>query len=280
MSLRRFAGPLAGVALILVGASAFAQTTLDDPLDARDARRVDRMEKVMRELRAIVFQGRDSGKPVVVQPAETDAQIQDLSRKIDDLQLTLTRLNGSLESVTHELDLTRRDRDALRADVKALSDRLSAVEQRASAAAPAEPADLAGAAPAAAPGPNSAEAFAAARGLMLSGDYDGAEAGFRSFIAAYGDSPKAPEARYWYGKTLTARGADSAAAGAYIGAIRGWPQTAWAPDAVVELSRALVALRKPDDACQTLAELTRRYPKVTAGVKARAAATAAQAKCA
>ena len=58
-------------------AVAVAQTPLpaDDPLDDRSAKRVDRMEKVVRELRAIVFQGRDTGKPVVVQPAETDAQI-------------------------------------------------------------------------------------------------------------------------------------------------------------------------------------------------------------
>jgi hypothetical protein len=41
---------------------AFAQTPiLDDPLDDRSKRRLDNMEKVMRELRAIVFQGRDTG---------------------------------------------------------------------------------------------------------------------------------------------------------------------------------------------------------------------------
>ena len=33
----------------------------------------------MRELRAIVFQGRETGKPVVVQPADTDAQLSALT---------------------------------------------------------------------------------------------------------------------------------------------------------------------------------------------------------
>ena len=56
-------------------------------------------------------------------------------------------------------------------------------------------------------------------------------------------------------------------------------QTAWAPDAVVELSRALVALKKAPDACQTLAELGRKYPKAPAAVKARAANVREQAKC-
>ncbi len=44
----------------------------------------------------------------------------------------------------------------------------------------------------------------------------------------------------------------------------------WAPDAVVELARSLVALKKPTDACQTLAEFGRRYPKAPAAVAAAA----------
>ena len=49
------------------------------------------------------------------------------------------------------------------------------------------------------------------------------------------------------------------AASAFIAAIRGWPQTPWAPEAVVELSRSLVALKKPADACQALGELNRKH---------------------
>src|SRR5687768_9302124 len=88
------------VAALLVGGVAVAQTPLPvpDPLDARDAKRVERMEKVVRELRAIVFQLRDSGKPVVVQPADTDARMEEMSTRIRDLEETLRRLNGSLET--------------------------------------------------------------------------------------------------------------------------------------------------------------------------------------
>jgi TolA-binding protein len=75
------------------------------------------------------------------------------------------------------------------------------------------------------------------------------------------------------------RGAHANAASAYIGAIRGWPKTGWAPDAVVELSRSLIALKRPADACQTLAELGKRYPKATPAVMSRAAAARLQAKC-
>jgi tol-pal system protein YbgF len=115
---------------------------------------------------------------------------------------------------------------------------------------------------------------------MLSGDYDAAEDAFSTYVRAYPDTARTPEARYWWGKTLSVRGAHANAASAYIGAIRGWPQTSWAPDAVVELSRSLIALKKPADACQTLAELGRRYPKATPAVMNRAAAARTQAKCA
>lgn len=274
MSLRRFRLPAAALAVLLIAAPAAAQVPMDDPLDARDARRVDRMERVVRELRSIIFQMQKTGAPVVVQPADTDARMADLSNRIADLEQSLTRVNGSLEAATYELDQAKRANVALQDQVKALSDRLTAAEQAAPAVEPV--ADAAPAAPTASP----AEAFTQARQLMLSGDYDAAESAFSAYVTNYPDAPRTPEARYWWGKTLSVRGAHPQAATAYIGAIRGWPQTGWAPDAVVELARSLVALKKPTDACQTLAELGRRYPKAPAAVNSRAAATRTQAKCA
>ena len=273
----------AAAGLVLVAAPmAFSQTSMEDPLDARDAKRVDRMEKVVRELRDIVFKAQKTGAPVVVQPADTDARMADLSNRVGDLEQSLTRLNGSLEAATHEADVAKRENTALAAQVKALTERLAAAEQKlaeAATAAPPAPA-VEPPAPAADAKAASADAFAKARQLMLGGDYDAAEAAFSDYVASYPDDAKTPEARYWWGKTLSVRGAHANAASAYIGAIRGWPKTAWAPDAVVELSRSLIALKKPTDACQTLAELTRRYPKAPASVMSRAAAARTQAKCA
>jgi tol-pal system protein YbgF len=271
------------VATPLAATVAFAQTPMDDPLDARDAKRVDRMEKVVRELRDIVFKAQKTGGPVVVQPADTDARIAEQANRIADLEQSLTRVNGSLEAATHELDQAKRDNGALKAQLKALDDRLTADEQKvavAAAAAQAGPPPPAEPPPQAAdPKAAAADAFTNARQLMLSGDYDGAESAFSAYVATYPDTPKTSEARYWWGKTLMVRGDSVKAASAFIGAIRGWPQTAWAPDAVVELSRALAALKKPADACQTLAELGRRYPKAPASVKTRAAVVREQAKC-
>lgn len=287
MRLRRLA-PSVLVLGLLMAAPALAQAPIDDTLSKRDAKRLDEMEKAVREMRAIVFKGRDTGKPVTVEIEDTDARLSDLSAKISDLEQSLTRINGALETTSHELSETRRQNQALQDQVKALSDRLAAVEQKQVAAAqappPAEapaPAATAEAAPApAAPQGNPTQAFTEARRLMLGGQYDAAEAAFRTYVQTYPDAPKTAEARYWWGKTLSVKGAHADAATAYIGAIRGWPATSWAPDAVVELARELVALRKSPDACQALAELPRHYPKTSSAVKTRAAEARAQAKCA
>lgn len=265
----------------LGGASAWSQTPMPDPLDDRSVKRLDKMEKVVRELRSIVFQGRDSGQPVVTMPAETPAQIQALTDRVSDLEDSLTRLNGANETLTFELEQTRKalaqsqaTNERLAGDLATLSATVEQMRQQQAAQASEQQA----AAEAAQEDPEAA--FARARKLMLDGDYDGAEAAFQAFVRDHGDSPRGPEGRYWLGKTLSVRGANADAAAAYIGAIRGWPKTTWAPDATLELARSLVALKKPTDACQTLDELARRYPKATPQVQARAQATRTQAKCA
>jgi tol-pal system protein YbgF len=272
---------------------AMAQTPLpaEDPLDDRSAKRVERMEKVVRELRAIVFQGRDTGKPVVVQPAETDAQIAALNERVGDLEQTLTKLNGQNETANFELTKANRAAADQKARADSLEQRLAAVEKTLAdlqtaaaaqvAAAPAGGTGLAGGPPPPpAPPADPAVAFKQAKDLLLAGDYANAEQAFSAYVTNYPDAAKAPEARYWWGETLFVREAYTDAAGAYIGAIRGWPQTSWAPDATLKLARSLVALKKTPDACRTLDELARRYPKASAQVTSRAASTRVAAKCA
>jgi tol-pal system protein YbgF len=288
MSLRNWRATAAAAALLLAAAPALAQTPLpatpaEDPLDNHDAKRLDRMEKVLRELRAIVFQAKDTGKPVVVQFADTDGRIQELSNRLSDLEQSLTRINGQLETTAYALEQARKANADLQAQVKTLSDQLAQqqTQQQAQAAATPQPGPPPPGVPPpeGPPKPSAVDAFANARQLMMAGDYDAAEAAFGAYVEAYPDGPRTPEARYWWGKTLSARGAHTQAATAYIGAIRGWPKTVWAPDAVVELARSLTALNKPQDACATLAELPKRYPKAPAAVSARAAAAARQARC-
>ncbi len=282
----------ATLALTLGGAAshALAQTPImEDPLDDRSRRRLDNMEKVMRELRTIVFQGRNTGKPVVVQPAETETQMQTLTTRVDDLEQSLRRVNGDNEVLVRDLDQARKTAAAAEGRAASLEGRLSALEaQIAAGAAPPQggslgtlPADpnLAGAAPVAGAA-NATAAFQAANKLLLEGDYAAAESAFADFIARYPDHARAPEANYRLGQTLTARKATADAAGAYIAAIRGYPKTTWAPDAMLELSRSLVTMGDRANACQVLANLASRYPAASPQVQGRAATTRLQAKCA
>ena len=276
------AAPFVAVLIaVSVHFAATAQTPMPDPLDDRSVRRLDKMEKVVRELRAIVFQGRDSGKPVVVQDAETAAMLQTLTERVGDLERSLTRNNAGNEDLALELDRTKQALATSEANNKILADRLGMLETRIAAleaAATASPTEEQAATTETPVDPD--ELFAQGRKQMADGDYSAAEVSFDRYVDTFGDTPKAPEARYWLGKTLTARGDNAQAASAYLGAVRGWPKTSWAPDAVVELARSLVAQKLPADACQALGELPRRYPNAAAGVTTRAQAVRAQAKCA
>lgn len=277
---------LLAVLFASTAAVAAAQTPLPpaDPLDDRSAKRVERMEKVVRELRAIVFQGRDTGKPVVVQPAETDAQIAALNDRVSDLEQTLTRLNGQNEAVTFELTKAQRTAADQKARADSLEQRLAAVERtladlQAASTVQASSAGAGDLPPPPAPPAYPAVAFKQAKDLLLAGDYANAEQAFAAYVNNYPDSAKAPEARYWLGETQFVREAYTDAAGNYIGAIRGWPQTSWAPDATLKLARSMVALKKTAEACRTLDELSKRYPKAPAQVNARATSTRVAAKC-
>ncbi|ATC26111.1 tol-pal system protein YbgF [Caulobacter vibrioides] len=278
---------LLAVLFASTAAVAVAQTPLPpaDPLDDRSAKRVERMEKVVRELRSIVFQGRDTGKPVVVQPAETDAQIAALNERVSDLEQTLTRLNGQNESTNFELTKAQRAATDQKARADALEQRLAAIEKtladlQAAATAQAAPPLAGDVPPPPAPPADPAVAFKQAKDLLLAGDYANAEQAFAAYVNNYPESARTPEARYWLGETQFVREAYTDAAGNYIGAIRGWPQTSWAPDATLKLARSMVALKKTTEACRTLDELAKRYPKAPAQVNSRAASTRVAAKCA
>jgi len=277
----RLATVAGAIFVVTLAGHVAAQTALDDTLDEHSAKRLDRMEKVVKELRAIVFQGRETGQPVVVQPADTQGQIAALSDHLNDLDQTLARLNGQMEVVRHDLDQARQEALDLRAQNATLKDEAAAMEAKiaALAAPPPPPPPDAGQDVAAPPPADPADAFAAAKAMLEAGDTVSAEAAFRDFVDRFGDTPRGPEAHYYLGRTLLGRRAFADAATADIGAIRGWPRTGWAPEAVLDLSRSLIGLKKPADACQTLGELAKRYPRASASVKGAAADLRAKAQC-
>ena len=261
-------------------AAVVAQTPLD-PLDDHSAKRLDRMEQALKEMRAIVFQGRETGKPVVVEPADTDSQLAALTQKIDDLQLAITRLTGQLESASHDVDQAHKEADALREENGALEARVTALEQKMAQAAVAAPPPVAAAAPTPdAPPMDLAAAMAAGRTAFNAGDYATAESRFRDVVTRFPDSPRANEARYYLAKILIGRDAFADAASTDLSVVRQWPATPWAPDAALDLARAMLGMKQAREACGVLAEIDSHYPKAGAGVKAVEADVRSEARCA
>jgi TolA-binding protein len=276
--LRSFLLAQAAVLALGVAAPALAQVPIDNSLDEHSAKRLDRMEQALKELRAIVFQGRETGAPVVVQPADADAQMGALSQKIDDLQQAITRLTGQLESAGHDVDQARHEADQLREENGALTARVAALEQKAAAQAAAPPP----AAEAAPPPPplDAPAALAAAREAMNAGDLAAAEADFKDVIARFGDTPRGMEARYFLGKLQLKRGDFADAAATDLGVVRQWPSASWAPDAALDLARAMVGMKEGREACGVLSEIDTHYPKAGAAVRTGAADVRSQAGCA
>ena len=230
-------------------------------------------------------------------PAEDprDIRIRELSERVTDLERALQGVNAQLEAATRASDLAR-------GELKGLQDRVGALEapRTATASAPtparpaapaapppaasaAAPADTAAASPA--PPPATAAAPAAEDGLTLgrkqlqSGDAATAEATLTAWLAASPGNPKAGEGAYLRGRARGQQSAWADAAADYITAVKGWPATWWAPDAVVELARALGRLGKTAESCQALGELSTRYPSAPEGTRRRAAAVGAQSGC-
>ena len=133
---------IAGATLVL----ALAALALPASAQSVDPARVDRLEKQLKELRSIVFQGRDTGQPVVVKPEGPDPAVQALQGRLDDLDATQRKTAGQVEVNQHDLDQTRQNasgnHDAvveLRAQIQALTDRLNRLEAGGAAAAQPQP---------------------------------------------------------------------------------------------------------------------------------------------
>ncbi len=280
-------------------------------------RRLEREEKALRDMRQIVLQSKAQGNPVTVKDAGPDPEVETLKSRISDLEETLRRQTGQMEEIAHSAQLAAKAAaDAGEAN-KALTIRMDRIEQQLLAAGAAA---LAGArAPAATAPPAAAptetggvlgtlrergaaqsapkdiqanpsatagaaadelQAYRSARQTLDSGDYVGGASALQDYLQRYPASPRAPEANYWLGRTLALRNMHAEAAGAYARALKGWPQAAWAGDAVVRLSVSLVELKRGSDACKALGEFDARYrAKSPAALNARAKDARAQAAC-
>ncbi len=280
--------------LIVAGPVSAQLDALTDPLpralgESAD-RRLDRMEQSLREMRAILFQGRDTGRPVVVQPAETQGQVSTLDTRIADLQETLKRLNSQIDALATDIAGLRREAatdaatmTSLRQTNTALAARLDGVDKSIAALTKANAdraaADAAAAAEAAQRAQDPMIQYSQGMQLYIDGRYSEAANSFRAFIAAHPNDPNAPQANYQLGEALYKQGGYLDAAQAYIASIAGWPTTVWAPDAMIKLGTSLIELKRNSDACDVLGQFDQHYPNATTALKTQARAARTRARC-
>jgi tol-pal system protein YbgF len=265
----------------------------DQPVGEGLDKRLDRLEKQLREVRDIVLQAHATGAPIEIKEAGPDPQVQALSSRLDEMDQNLRGITGQIETLQHDLVSVRADAANANTGLAALTARLDTLARQAASLNPPTPGGavqlggggLAGQA-GQGPGPQAAAApvdpkaaYDNAHRLLLEGDYAAAAAAFQDFVAQFPDSPSVRPARYWLGETKFIQGDYAGAAAAYIEATRGWQETDWAPDAVVKLALSLTELNKAKPACAALAELDRHYPHAKPATKTRADAARRKASC-
>jgi tol-pal system protein YbgF len=199
----------------------------------------------------------------------------ELAQQLERLRQEMMQLRGQLEVVGNDIQMAAKRQRDMYVD---LDTRMKRVEQPAAegagatapqpsaggTAAPAAVAATAGAA-----SDMEARAYEAAQAQRKAGNYQGAIAGFRNFLAQYPKSPLAHRAQYWIGDSYYNLRDYKNAIASQQRLISGYPNSASVPDALLNVASSQVGLGDASGARRTLDKLVARYPASDAAEKAR-----------
>jgi len=118
-----------------------------------------------------------------------------------------------------------------------------------------------------------------AYGYVLHKDYALAEQAFRDFLKKYPNERLVPDANYWLGESLFQQQRYRDAAESFLSVSTKYEQSGKAPDALLRLGQSLAAMNQKEAACATLAEVGRKFPRASAGVKRGVAQEQKRAHC-
>ena len=203
----------------------------------------------------------------------------DLSQQLERLRQEMTQLRGQIEVLGNDIQMAAKRQRDMYVD---LDTRMKRLEQPAAATtSPAPQPAAAGAAASAtvaaataAPGPAPASeaegrAYEAAQGQRKIGNYQGAIAGFRNFMAQYPKSPLAHRAQYWIGDSYYNLREFKNAIASQQRLISAYPDSASVPDALLNIASSQLELGDAPGARKTLNKLVARYPTSEAAEKAK-----------
>lgn len=283
----------AGTAALMSPTTAHAQlfSTDDDEDDPNvrptdnevwDAKKLQKLDRNVRKLQRTIarLEGKAPNPPILIEPdpevVALQATVDILSRKVEEQNSGLTRLTGQLEETQHQNRQLLEQVSALTARIDTLTKRVDLndahIKDIDAALAPPPP-----------PPPTLGDAqsdFERAYNMMTSGQIDDAERAFEGFTTTWPEASQLPEAWFRLGQIRARKQDSQGAIAAYATALKGWPKSAWAPEATVNLAGTLTDSNRPSDACATLSQFDKLYAKAaTAESRAQAKALKVRAKC-
>ena len=198
----------------------------------------------------------------------------ELAQQLERLRQEMTQLRGQVEVVGNDIQMAAKRQRDMYVD---LDTRMKRVEQPAAegaAAAASQPAAAGAAAPAAAAAAGAASeqearAYETVQAQRKAGNYQGAIAGFRNFLAQYPKSPLAHRAQYWIGDSYYNLRDFKNAMASQRRLIAAYPESASVPDALLNIASSQAELGDAAGARRTLDKLVGRYPASEAAEKAR-----------
>jgi tol-pal system protein YbgF len=184
----------------------------------------------------------------------------DLANQIDSLKADIARLRGQIEVLLNDADASTKRQKDLYVD---LDNRLRAIEKPSSGDA-GDPAKGGGTLD-----PAESKVYESALNQFKIGNYQGAIAGFQTFIQTWPSSLNAPSAQYWIGNAWFALRDYKAAIAAQQKLIAAWPDSAKAPDAMLNLASSQLEMGDGKAAKRSLEGLLSRYPTSAAAETAK-----------
>lgn len=118
-----------------------------------------------------------------------------------------------------------------------------------------------------------------AKSRFSSFDYDGAQTAFRVYLAKFGDSKQAGEARYWLGESFYHIKQHAHAGRIYRELLQTEPDHTRASGALVKLARSMRLLGDTEAACRALGALSTRYPNAETNTLRLASLERARSSC-
>ncbi|MBN9558785.1 MAG: tol-pal system protein YbgF [Alphaproteobacteria bacterium] len=128
-------------------------------------------------------------------------------------------------------------------------------------------------------GGNTRAQYNAAMQMLSRARYDDARSAFRGFVDANPNDALAPQALYWVGDIAYVQKDYQNAARAFAENIKKYPTSTRAPDSMLKLGQALIAMGQKQEGCTTLGALKAKYPSASKTIVDQAHSDRKAASC-